>query len=254
MKKQLIPTSLQKALLQLDLTEKEIATYVSLLEIGKASVQDIFHNTGVNRVSIYVAIEELKQKGLVSESRKGKKKVFVAEDPEVLVNILKNRREQLRKQDESLQDTIVPMLKAINIQQENKPQIKFFEGADGINKVFDQYVLKSHDAFNCGSYETATRVISRESELHFFQNIKKQGVFYRMLLEDTPLNREFAKASRGIVHTKFLPEETPISADIIIFSDKVALISYEKETATLIEDESIARAIKMYLEFMWERL
>ena len=85
--KENISENLKKALLQFNLTEKEIGTYLVLLEQGALSVQDISKSTGINRVTTYAAIEELKQKGLASESRKGKRKLFVAENPESLENI-----------------------------------------------------------------------------------------------------------------------------------------------------------------------
>ncbi|HCP08784.1 MAG TPA: hypothetical protein DIT25_03245 [Candidatus Moranbacteria bacterium] len=254
MKKQIAPANLTNALLQLKLTEKEVATYIILLESGSASVQGISRNTGINRVSIYAALDELKRKGLVAESRKGKKKLFVAENPDNLERLVAKKKEEAKIEEHLLQNTILPMLKAIDISQENKPQIKFFEGADGITKVFDEYIIKQREAINCGSYETASKVVSEKDELEFFQDIKERKVFYRMLLEDTPLNHKFAEAGKGITHTKFLPPETKISADIVIAGSYTALISYDRKNATLIEDASIAQAIKTYLDFMWEEL
>lgn len=235
-------------------TPKETAAYLTLLENGASTVQDIFRATGVNRVSVYAALDELKAKGLVAESRRGKKKLFVAESPENLERLMARRREETKMESHLLQNTILPMLKALDISQENKPQIKFFEGREGIERVFEEYVLKHKDVINCGSYETATKVVSEKDELAYFQEIKERKIFYRMILEDTPLNHKFAQAAKGIAHTKFLPLETKISADIVISGAVTALISYDRKTATVIEDASIAQAIKMYLDFMWERL
>lgn len=245
----------EKALLQLNFTEKEIATYVALLELGASSVQDISRQTSVNRVSIYEAMDELKSKGLVFESRKGKKKLFVAEDPDSIMELIQGQKAKLHAEEHNLQNAILPLLKAINVRQIDKPQIKFFEGAEGIEKVFDEYIIKGHqDVINCGSYETATRVVSFNHEMAYFQKIKAKKLFYRMILEDTPLNRKFAEASKGVAHTKFLPEGTKTSADIVVAGSIVALVSYDKVNATLIEDASIAAAMKMYMDFMWERL
>ncbi|MFA6383570.1 MAG: hypothetical protein WCX17_04045, partial [Parcubacteria group bacterium] len=134
------------------------------------------------------------------------------------------------------------------------PQIKFFEGADGINRVYDEYILKEKDCINCGSYETAAKVLTFEDEEEYIREVKKRKIFYRMILEDTPLNHRFGEMAKGIAHTKYLAPETKISADIVVAGPLVALISYDKKSATLIEDESIAQAIKMYLDFMWEQL
>jgi sugar-specific transcriptional regulator TrmB len=254
MKKKIMPQKLETALLQLKLTEKEVLTYLALLENGASTVQDIFRVTGVNRVSVYSALDELKQKGLVAETRRGKKKLFIAESPENLESIILQKRDEIKIEQELLQNTILPMLRAIDINQENKPQIKFFEGAEGINQVFEKYILRHRDVINCGSYETAAKVISEKDELAYFQEVKERKIFYRMILEDTPLNRKFALAAKGIAHTKFLPAETKISADVVISGSITALISYDRKTATVIEDTSIAQAIKMYLDFMWERL
>jgi len=245
----------EKALLQLGFTEKEIATYVVLLEIGAGSVQQISRATEINRVSVYAAIDELKQKGLVVESRKGKKKLFVAESPDLIAVLLDEKKRKLLKEEKNLQNMVLPILKAINVRQENKPQIKFFEGREGITRVFDEYILKnSRDVINYGSYETATQVVSFKEEMGYFQDIAKKKTFYRMILEDTPLNRKFAQAGRGVAHAKFLPAGTKIFSDIVVSGPVVALISYEKGNATLIEDGSIAQAIKIVLDFMWERL
>lgn len=252
MKKE-ISENLKRALLQLDLTEKEIITYFTLLEEGNLSILDISRSSGINRVTIYSAIDKLKNKGLISESRKGKRKLFVAENPDSLLNIIEEKREKAAREEKILQNIVLPVLKAIDINEEKRPQIKFFEGADGINKVFDEYVMKYSEAFNCGSYDTATRAISKQRETQYFQKVKKRRIFYRMLLEDTPLNREFGEIGKGIVHTKYLPEGIKNSADVIVFGPNVALISYDRKTCTLIEDQIIADSILMYLNFMWDR-
>jgi len=253
MKKQ-ISENLKKALLQFNLTEKEILTYLTLLEQGNLSVLDISRNTGVNRVTIYSAIDKLKRKGLITESRKGKRKLFVAEDPASLAGILQEKKERIIEEENILQNSILPMLKAININEEKRPQIKFFEGADGINRIFDEYILKYQEAFDCGSYDTAIKAISKKFEIKYFSQIKKRKILFRMLLEDTSLNREFAEIGKGVVHVKFLPEGIKSSADIVVFGPNVALISYDRLTATLVEDQSIASSILMYLNFMWDRL
>lgn len=254
MKRQLISGGLTKALLQLNLTEKEITTYVVLLERGGSSIQEISRASGINRVTTYAAIEALKAKGLVAESRRGKRKLFIAENPGSLANLMADERDELEKKEKLFRNEILPALEAININQEKKPQIKFFEGSAGIATIFDEYILKASSVLDCGSYDTALKVSTKEKELRYIEEIRKKKIVFRALLEDTPLNHEFADAGKGALHVKFLPSELKISADTLIFGQSVALISYEKATGTIIEDDTIAKALKMYLEFMWERL
>lgn len=249
-----ISENLKKALLQLNLTEKEIATYLALLQQGALSIQDISRSTDINRVTTYAAIEDLKQKGLVTESRKGKRRLFVAENPESFENILQEKKHALRKEEHALQNIILPSLKAININQENKPQIKFFEGLEGIYKIYDDYILNSPNVISCGSYDSVMKISSWKMESDYIEKMKKRKILYRGILEDTEINHKFNELSMGVMHNKFLPKDEKVSADILVFGSSVALISYEKKSATLIEDASIAESIKMYLDFMWERL
>ncbi len=254
MTKQIVSEKLKKALLKFNLTEKEILSYLTLLEKGGSSIQGISRYTGINRVTTYAAIDELKEKGLVAESKKGKRRLFVAESPEGLKNILDQREKQVKAEEKILNNLILPTLKAIDVHQEKKPQIKFFEGLSGINKVYDDYVLVNRNVISCGSYDSVMKVSSWEAEKKYINEIKKKKIFFKGILEDTPINRKFNEMSKGIMHNKFLPPDIKISADILTFGSTVALISYDKAVATLIEDESIAKSIKMHLEFIWERL
>ena len=250
----MVAEKIKKALLQLNMTEKEILCYVALLESGSSSIQDISRFTGVNRVTIYAAISELKKKGLVVETRKGRRKLFVAESPGELKNILEEKKNEVRAEEKLLENFILPTLKAIDARQENKPEIKFFEGLEGIYKVYDDYILNSPDVIGCGSYDSVLKVSTWEVEKKYIEKMRKRKIFFRGILEDTKINHKFNEISKGVMHNKFLPEGEKVSSDILVLGSMVALISYEKKSATLIEDESIAQAIKMYLEFMWEGL
>lgn len=254
MKNEVVAEKLKKALLQLNLTEKAILCYIALLESGSSSIQAISRLTGVNRVTIYAAVEELKKKGLVFETRKGRRKLLVAESPDELKTILEEKKEQLRAEEKILENFILPTLKAVDMRQENRPQIKFFEGLEGIYKIYDDYILKSPKVLGCGSYDSVMKISNMEVEKKYIEKMRQRKIFFRGILEDTEMNHQFDEISKGVMHNKFLAEGARVSSDILVFGSMVALISYEKKSATLIEDESIAQAIKIYLEFMWERL
>jgi sugar-specific transcriptional regulator TrmB len=253
MKKEIIEGKAKKVLLQLGLTESEIGIFLALLQGGPASVQDISRVSGINRVTIYSALANLEKQGLVAETKKGARRLFVAERPEELKMILEEKTEAIQKIHLDLENLVLPVLKAIDLNQENKPEIRFYEGLEGIYKVYDN-MLESHDIIGCGSYDSVMRVSSWKEEENYFHRIKHKKVFYRAILEDTPTNRKFAAIAKGIAHFKFLEEGVRLSADIHAYGDEVALMSYEKVTATVIHDATIAKSIRTLLEFMWERV
>jgi sugar-specific transcriptional regulator TrmB len=244
------------ALLQFGLTKKEIATYIVLLQKGACSVQAISKYTGINRVSTYAAIEILKKRNLIIESKTGKRTLFLAEDPESLKEILDQKKQELKKAELSFQNVILPNLKNLNREPVFRPKISFYEGVAGVSKTYDEYILNSKSKYliGCGSYDSAVKATSWKDEKWFFNQIKKKKLIYKAILEDTPLNRDFADLGKGVMHVKYLPVGTKVTADIHAFGSFVSLTSYDTLVTTIIEEESIAESIRIYLEFMWDRL
>ncbi|MFA5871799.1 MAG: helix-turn-helix domain-containing protein [Parcubacteria group bacterium] len=253
MKPEIIAEKAKKVLLQLGLSGSEIGIYLTLLQMGSSSVQDISRSSGINRVTIYSALTTLEKKGLVAETKKGSRRLFVAERPEELKAIVEEKEEEIQKINLDLGNLVLPVLKAIDVSQENKPEIRFYEGLEGIYKVYEN-MLETKDILGCGSYDSVVKVSSWKEEEKYFHRIKHKKVFYRAILEDTPTNRKFADIAKGIAHFKFLETGVKLSADIHAYGDDVALMSYEKVTATVIRDATISKSIKTLLEFMWDRL
>ena len=66
----------------LGLSEQEVAVYLAALELGEAHIQDISRKSGVKRTSIYNFIDALKERQLLSEIKKGKRKLYSAVSPQ----------------------------------------------------------------------------------------------------------------------------------------------------------------------------
>jgi sugar-specific transcriptional regulator TrmB len=245
---------IERALLQLGLTEKEIVIYVVLLEKGASSVQDLNRASGINRVTIYSALDMLMKKGLAAETKKGKRALFVAESPESFQRIINDERLFLEDKEETLNNLLLPSLKALSISEENRPVFKFYTGEKGIDQVYEDYMLKSEEILACGSWDPVMKFASWKDERWYLKEIERRKIFYRQILEDTAINQRFARVFKGIFHAKFLPKGVSAPADIQVMGNVTALLSYGKMTATVIEDEVIARSVKVMLEFMWEKL
>ena len=94
MKKEIVSDKAKKVLLQLGLSESEISVFLTLLQSEPLSVQDISRASGINRVTIYAALDSLEKRGLVAETKKGMRRLFVAERPEELKTIVEEKGER----------------------------------------------------------------------------------------------------------------------------------------------------------------
>src|SRR3989344_276954 len=62
----------------LGLSEGELSVYLAALELGQANIQDISRKSGTKRASTYNFIDALKERQLISEIKKGRRKLYSA--------------------------------------------------------------------------------------------------------------------------------------------------------------------------------
>src|SRR3989344_5384738 len=102
-------------LTSLGLSENEAKVYMAMLELGPATVLEISAKAGVNRPTTYVQIESLKKMGLVSTQIKGKKQLFIAESPDQLESVFKQKRKAIEKKKKELHKLLPELTGIFNL-------------------------------------------------------------------------------------------------------------------------------------------
>src|SRR3989338_6843245 len=92
-------------LASLGLNAAQARVYFAALELGQANMQELARKSGVKRTSIYNFIDELREKGLITEVKKRKRRLYSAVHPEHLVELEKMRLGELER--------LLPQLSAI---------------------------------------------------------------------------------------------------------------------------------------------
>ena len=123
-----------KVLQNLGLSEKEAEVYLALIELGKASVVEISRKAGTKRPTTYLVLDELKNKGLVTELPEESRSLYVAEDPELLAKDLKKKLSDI--------SDLMPVLRA-KFNRGSKPKIRFIEGEENLFKLYVNEVFPS---------------------------------------------------------------------------------------------------------------
>src|SRR3989344_6740207 len=118
-----------KQLTSLGLSDNEAKVYMAMLEISAKA--------GVNRPTTYVQIESLKKMGLVSSQVKGKKQLFIAESPDQLEFVIEREIKTIEDKKAELA-RMMPELSGLFNVSGDKPQVRFFEGKEGLIKMQDE--------------------------------------------------------------------------------------------------------------------
>src|SRR5471030_780616 len=127
---------IQVILKNFGLSEKEIAVYLALIELGPSSVREIAAKSKVNRGTSYDILKSLIASGIVSYYNKESKQYFIAEPPEKLLSAIDQKKEDLEEVRKNVQNSL-PLIKTLFEKQGGKPSVKLYEGAKGIKQILE---------------------------------------------------------------------------------------------------------------------
>ena len=127
---------MEQTLQKLGLSPKESKVYLALLGSGPAPLRAVAENIELNRGTTYDTLKSLMKKGLVSFYDKDKKQHFVAEDPDNLLAILREKRRDIVRAKKEL-TRILPDLQARFESGDEKPSVKLYENRGGAKAILE---------------------------------------------------------------------------------------------------------------------
>jgi len=245
----------EKELQTLGLSEKEAKVFLASLELGPDTVQNIAKKSGINRPTAYVQIESLKKKGLMSEVEKGKKVLYTAESPERLSSLLNSLEKDLDFKKTEIK-RILPGLKELFGGAGEKPKVRFYEGVEGFNAVYEDFLkTKDKKIESFVNLDKLFNLFPKHEDEYTTRRVKKGiktlAIYTR---KEGPL--EGASDSKKLRTAKFIDEEKfPIAADMTIYDSKVAIIAYKANpVAVIIENKEIADTARAIFYLIWNNL
>lgn len=239
---------IREILEQLGLRDKKAEVYLAALELGSATVIEISQKAGIKRTTCYDILVDLIKIGLVSETSKGKKRLFIGEDPEKISKDLENK--------EKLFSEILPQLKSVYNIKGVKPKIRFYEGKEGLKEVYAD-TLKYAGEILAFASEDVVRVLGEEWAGDYLKKRVKKNIHVRAVLPKTEYVSNVVQKDRELLRMSKLinPEKYPFSIEINIYGHKkVALMSSREQMGIIIEGDEIYKTMKFVFELAWDIL
>src|SRR3989339_1402370 len=249
---------LQKFLLKIGLSEKEVKVYLASLHLGSQPISVIAKSTGLNRTTLYDIFGSLIKKGLASKIDRGVATYFQVLDPNNLMNYLdREKNEFVRKiEKEKLEILkIIPALKSLENPMSTKPKVKFFEGEKGMRQVYEDTLTSSE----------SIRAYANVEEMHkglpnffpeYYKRRKEAGIFSYAICPDNKLSKERKKYDKKEMREiRFIPKEKySFSPELNVYDDKVMIASWQEKMALLITSKEIADLHKKMFDLLWIKL
>jgi sugar-specific transcriptional regulator TrmB len=238
----LIPT-----LQQLGLSEKQAKIYLACLELGETSIKEIAQKSGIKRTTIYDLIDDMVNAGYIRTTKKGKKVRYIATEPEDLKIIMKQREALLRE--------IIPELTLINNVSRNKPKIWFYEGIEGIKKVYED-LLKFPNTEVCGwGSEDSTTLLGTDYCNDYVKRRTAKKIKLKIIYPLTEITKYYKENDKSQYRQSRTvdPKKFAFRIEINIYNNRVLMVSAKDQMAVIIESEPIAETWKNIFKMCWEK-
>ena len=226
--------------------------FVTLLQSGDVTADQLAKSSKLNRSTTYVQIKILIEHGLVSSFKRGKKTFFAAESPINLVRILEQKKQQILLQEAEVTHLVPELLKLFGTTAD-RPVVRVFEGKEGLvsmrSNILDSGTKKIQSAF---CFDSMSKIFT-DDELMAFSNKRaakkiESQVMYSKVGNDIP--------SVAPQQIKRVDENNfPFGADIYIYNDTVSFASTKDQVVGVsITNADIAKSMRALYDTMWKRL
>lgn len=240
-----------RRLIEIGIAEKEAAVYLALLSGGAATANQAAKRSHLNRSTTYVQIERLKEVGLVSTFKNGKKTFFTAESPANLERLIEMKVQKLEF-DKANINAFIPELMKLYSASGNLPTVRSYEGKDGIvslrnlileSKEKDIYVVTDIDRFQ--------KMFSQKERDAYTTERARRKLRTHVLYcanDDTPsltvdAPQKLKRLSR---------DDYPMESDVYIFDDHVAFATYGTAAhGVLLQGEHLATTMRSIFKIVW---
>jgi len=226
---------------------KKAEIYLACLELGGATAYLIAKKAGVKRPTAYDIINQLMHEGLVHKSIKKGATYFSPTDPQVLINKTKEKMSRIEK--------VMPLLQNLYNSPKTKPFIQYFEGREGIREMYEDSLrsLKKGEEILGYVGEGITQHLPEYTEDYVQRRIEK-GIVFRGIYKAAPeIIAYMQKNQQQLRVGRILSEKDfPVSNEINIYKNKMAIASYGREMfGMIIESSEIVASQKAIFELAW---
>lgn len=244
------------------LSDHESRVFAVLLETSPANATLIAKKCVMSRSSVYTVLSALISKGLVATTHKNEVKQFVAQTPEAL-KLMLDREKKAVEDKYGVLSTITELVRALPQGIANPPQVSFFEGQEGLKKIYLTMMRKAapgaellllRDEF---VWTDAWKFIF-ESEWHGkIGKIKREKNITTRLIVNSSATEKAHKAqyskTKGLVVRMLPPKHTLGQFAVYIMDDMVNILSFEAGNliGISITNRVIAQNIKVIFELLW---
>jgi sugar-specific transcriptional regulator TrmB len=237
---------------KIGLTDNEAQIYVYLLKTSKDignTAFEISKSTKIPRSTVYLTIDSLSERRLVSSFTKNNVLHYLAENPKTLKTDLEEKQELLAQ--------LIPNLNMLRDDVLINPSVKSYTGKEGVRIVFDDIYDNPHKKgikeFHTISHPNLVEYLPKY--LPKLLEYKKQINIFTKLIAPYETKAKPPKEYTPDSHkeVRFLPENLKMPGTIVVYGKKVAILGLKENEvySVIIESPVISQMMDSLFMCIW---
>lgn len=245
-----------EVLINLGLSKEEADIYLSLLNKGEQGASDLSKSTKVKRTYIYSVSASLIKKGLISQVKKGKTTVFNPMSPDKLLTLAHDKKQKAEQAEQTL-EAILPNLKTKYEVVDNKPVVTYYEGVEGIKKVYMDTIKEGKEILALvETSEVEKDIYDWVTKIYVAERLKK-NIGVKAIVSSGSKTKVYINLDKAELRQTMVIDnyKFPFKNEINIYGNKIAIINHkkgEKLLGIIIENGSIAQTFKSWFNISWK--
>jgi len=236
----------KQILLEYGLDQKETEVYVCLLTNGASSSQSISKSTSILRQSTYDILNKLILKGIVTSVSENGTTLFVAQKPQILLEILEEKKMSISK--------IIPFLNGLN---QNSPSVfaEQLKGMKGLKSLYDDFLLSKETIYTIQP-QIPEAVLKEYFVRNFLTKRAENKIAIKILRANivTQFQKEIITDSKKYREVKLLSLLDQFESHLVIYGDKVVLMDYGQSLSGVrITNKVFAHSLKLMFNILWNQ-
>jgi hypothetical protein len=147
---------------------------------------------------------------------------------------------------------LLPQLLAIKNSTHDKPQTTYYEGVEGIKAIYEDTLLcKEKVIYDILDPKKYLNLLGEDFQGSYVKRRVRRNIRIMALGPDDPENEKYINAEE-LREVRFFDRQAfNVPNEIMIYDNKVCLISFSSSMGVIVENSDIAQSMKAIWQMVW---
>lgn len=239
---------IQNIIEQLGYPKNQAKIYLASLKMGEALVSEIAERIDYPRTTTAELLQTMHRQGLMNYYLKRNKKYWVAQNPDSLMALLKNREEMLRP--------ALPLLHRLKRKSSAAATANCFFGPAEIKNMLADIIETKHHLHAIVCWDDFLEGLGRRTVFDFLDSLDENFLECRIICPKTQIAAAMLrKYPRPLRHVRFVPQALSIKSTCqFVYANKIAFMTFsgKNPSGIIITNPHLSQTQILLFNSLWQ--